>query len=204
MQLSNTTRCTTNVLLVGPLNMCGQGHFYYVPPSGGCIEAQDTSTCTFDYGLDALTYTAALPEFGFTVHFMQVLQLPVVSFNDLLLQQGVFLQAIQMALIYQGPISVVAGYCNSPPASGFCYVTRPSNLAPLSWAQVQASNSTYSRVAPTFDGLYDGVGALFVPAGTYTITFSDVQYQSQTMTNQIVQWGGSYALTPPTLTPLPP
>jgi hypothetical protein len=192
MELSNTALCNTNVLLVGPLNICGQGHFFYVSPDG---------TQFFDYGLDALTYTAALPEFGFTVHFFQVFQLPVVQFTDLLQQQGVFLEAVQMAVLTQGATSVVAGYC-SVGGGGLCFANPPSNWAPLSWAQVQASNSTYSRGAPTFDGLYDGVGALFLPAGTYTITFSDVQYQSQTF-NQTLQWGTSTSLTPPTLLPCP-
>jgi len=130
-----------------------------------------------------------------------VFQLPVVQFTDLLQQQGVFLEAVQMAVLTQGATSVVAGYC-SVGGGGLCFANPPSNWAPLSWAQVQASNSTYSRGAPTFDGLYDGVGALFLPAGTYTITFSDVQYQSQTF-NQTVQWGTSTSLTPPTLLPCP-
>jgi hypothetical protein len=114
-----------------------------------------------------------------------------VTFTDLLLQQGVFLQVIQMASIMQGPLSQVAGWTDP----GF-------EEAPLSWAQIQATNSTFTRSAPTFDGLYEGVGALFLPQGTYSITFSDVQYQSQTgtqqpiLTNFAVQWGGSYSLTP--------
>jgi len=184
MELSNTTLCNTDVFLRGPLNICGQGHFFYISPAGNPF---------FDYGLDALNYSAALPEFGFTVHFLQVLPPPYVAFNDLLLQQGVYLEAVQMALIMQG--AVVTGYCNSPPA-GFCFGTQPhTNVVPLSWAEVLASNSTYSRGAPTFDGLYDGVGGLFVPGGTYNVTFSDVQYQSQTVINYVVGWGGSYSLT---------
>ncbi len=184
MQLSNATECTTDVLLVGSLNVCGQGHFFYVAPDG---------TQSFDYGLDVGNYTAALPEFGFLTHFLQVLTLPGIQFTDLLLQRGVFLQAIQMASIMQGPFTVVAGFCGLPSCVGI----QLSGVAPLSWAQVQASNSTYSQSVPTFDGLYDGVGALFLPAGTYNMTFSDVQYQSQTFPNFFVGWGGSYSLTPP-------
>ncbi len=160
--------------------MIGQGHFFYVDPTG---------TRYFDYGLDVGTYTGNMPEFGFTVHYLQVAGLPTVTFSDLFLQQGVFLKVYQMARIMQGPydFSRVAGYTDPP-----------LDTAPLSWAQVQASNSTYSRSISTFDGLFEGVGALQLPAGTYTITFSDVQYQSQTVLNFQVQWGGVYSLTPTT------
>jgi len=216
MELSNHTLCTTNVNLVGQLNICGQGHFYYISPTGGCIEplallTQPSPPCTPDYGLNAGTYTPNLsyiqgennpqPEFGFTVHFYQVLQLPVVTFNDLFLQQGVFLEAIQMAEVTQGATAAVAGYCNSPRGAGFCYYYPSSEDAPLSWAQVQASNSTFSRSVSTFDGLYDGVGALFLPAGTYLLTFCDVQYQSPTPVSETLGWGNSLALTPPILVP---
>lgn len=156
--------------------LCGQGHFFYVAPTGARY---------FDYGLDVGNYTAALPEFGFNVHFLQVLSLPTVSFNDLLLQAGVFLKAIQMATIMQGPKSAVQGWIDS------------IDVVSLSWAQVQASNGTYSHSTPTFDGNYDGVDALFLPAGTYNVTFTDMQYQSQTVTNFPVGWGGSYSLQPP-------
>jgi hypothetical protein len=188
MELSNATECTTtefnDTTLAQQLNLCGQGHFFYVAPDG---------IRYFDYGLDVGTYTAALPLFGFLYQFLQVLGLPVVQFSDLFLQQGVFLQVIQMASIMQGPNSVVQGFCG-----GICLPNPPSDVAPLSWAQVQASNSTYSQAAPTFDGLYDGVGALFLPMGTYNVTFADVQYQSQTVCNFPVQWGSSYSLLPPT------
>jgi hypothetical protein len=177
MRLSNATECQTNVFLVGLLLLCGQGHFYYIGPDG---------TRYLDYGLDSGNYTAALPEFGFVVHFLQVLALPKLQFGDLFLQNGVFLKAIQMAIIMQGPASVVAGW-----------TLFPTDVAPLSWAQVRANNSTYSRVVPTFDGHYDVVGALQLPAGTYNVTFTDVQYQSQTVYNFPVGWGSSYSLTPP-------
>jgi hypothetical protein len=188
MELSNATECTTTEFmgtsLAQGLNLCGQGHFFYVAPDG---------TRSFDYGLDVGTYTAALPVFGFSYDFLQVLALPVVQFTDLFLEQGVFLQVIQMASIMQGPNSVVQGFCG-----GICLANPPSDVAPLSWAQVQASNSTYSQAAPTFDGLYDGVGALFLPMGTYNVTFTDVQYQSQTIYDVPVQWGSSYSILPPT------
>jgi hypothetical protein len=174
-KMGKTTVCQTNVYLKGPVPLCGQGHFYYVGPDG---------TRYFDYGLDVGTYTAQVPEFGFAAHFLQVLSPPVIQFTDLLLQFGVVLQAIQMATLTQGATGVVAGYTDFP-----------TDVAPLTWAQVQATNSTYSRSTPTLDGNYTGVDALFVPGGVYNVTFSDVQYQSQT-TTVTLQWGGSYALTP--------
>ena len=192
MELSNATECTTKDNDEPPrtLDLCGQGHFFYVAPDG---------TRSFDYGLDVGSYTAALnqpqSQFGFLIHFLQVLNfttLPVVKFTDLFLEQGVSIQVIQMASIMQGPSSVVQGFCN-----GSCLPNPPSEAVPLSWAHVQASNSTYSQSAPTFDGMYDGVGALFLPMGTYNVTFTDVQYQSQTVNNFPVQWGSSYSLLPP-------
>ena len=179
MELSNTTLCNTYVQLRGLLDICGQGHFFYVSPAG---------TLFFDYGLDALNYSVVLPEFGFNYHFLQILSTPYVAFNDLLLQQGVVLQAVEMGEVTQQ--GSVVGYCNSP-IFGICLANPPSNIAPLSWVQVQASNSTYTGTTATFDGLYDGVGALFLPAGTYTITFTDPQYQSQTVVNVLVSWGGA-------------
>jgi hypothetical protein len=171
--------CETNVTLSGSRNICGQGHFFYVAPDG---------SRNFDYGLDVGNYTAVLPEFGFTAHFMQVSTPPSISFTDLLQQNGVVFQATQMALVMQGTISAVQGWTFGV----------PSQVAPLSWAEVYASNSTYSRAISTADGNYDGVGALFLPGGTYNVTFSDIQYQSQTVYNYQVGWGGSYNLTPPT------
>jgi hypothetical protein len=175
MDLGNTTLCQTKVYLKGLVPLCGQGHFYYVGPDG---------TRYFDYGLDVGSYTAQVPEFGFTTHFLQVLTPPVIQFTDLLLQSGVVLQAIQMARVTQGVTGVVLGYTDFP-----------TDVAPLTWAQVQATNSTYTRSTPTLDGNYDGVDGLFVPGGVYNVTFTDVQYQSQT-TTVTLQWGGSYALTP--------
>jgi hypothetical protein len=179
MQLSNTTKCQTNVTLSGrnPMNLCGQGHFFYVDPTG---------TRHFDYGLDVGNYTAALPEFGFTVHYLQVLALPAANFDDLFLQVGVFLKAIQMGSIFVTN-SAVQGWTFG--------VLNPT--APLSWAQVQAINSTYSRTISTSDGNYGGVGALFLPGGLYNVTFTDLQYQSQTVSGFSVGWGNSYSLPPP-------
>ena len=175
MELGNTTLCKTDVYLRGSIPLCGQGHFYYVGPDG---------TRYLDYGQDVGTYTTQVPEFGFTTHFLQVLASPVIQFTDLLLQIGVVLQAIQMARVTQGAGAVVAGHTDVP-----------FDVAPLTWTQVQALNSTYSRSTPTLDGNYTGVDALFVPGGVYNVTFSDVQYQAQT-TTVTLQWGGSYALTP--------
>jgi hypothetical protein len=193
MQLNNTEQCYTNVTLAGSLtdqllqvtfgrmNLCGQGHFFYVAPDG---------TRYFDYGLDVGNYTAALPEFGFTVHYLQVLTPPTVSFDDLFLQTGVLLQAIQMAEIY-APIFTLQGF-----------VDPSGDVAPLSWAQVQATNSTYSSSISTGDGGFSGVSAFFLPGGIYTITITDTnQYQPQTIVSFQADWGNSYALSPIYLCP---
>ena len=181
MQLSNVTECQTNVLLRGTQPICGQGHFFYVDPAGAR---------NFDFGMGIGNYTAQVPEFGFNFHFLQAFTPPTVSFTDLFLQSGVVFSMFQMAIITQGAASLVQGFCG-----GTCLANPPSQISPLSWAQVQASNSTYSRSISTSDGSYDGVGALFVPGGTYTVTFSDIQYQSQAY-NVTVGWGSSQSLTP--------
>jgi hypothetical protein len=187
MQLS-TTLCMTNEFAgAGPLqNICGQGHFFYVDPSG---------TRYFDFGMGVGNYTMEVPEFGFNYHFLQVSAPPTASFTDLFQQVGVVFSMIQMAIITQGSTSLVQGFC-SVNGGGICLLDEPSNVAPLSWAQVQAVNSTYSTSTSTADGTFDGVDALFVPAGTYNITFSDVQYQSETYVNYQVGWGSPYSLTP--------
>jgi hypothetical protein len=186
MQLGDTASCETVVLLRGPLPLCGQGHFYYVGTDG---------IRYFDYGLDVGNYTEQVPEFGFTAHFLQTSSSAAVQFKDLFLQAGVVVNAIEMGLIMQGPGSTVSGYNEQPP----CLVQLC--VVPLSWAQVTATNSSYSRFVPTVDGTYDGVDALFLPEGTYNVTFSDLQYQSQTFTNYRVGWGSSNSLTPPFLCP---
>ncbi len=182
MELSNSGICNTNVLLVGKMKICGQGHFFYVAPDG---------TQYSDYGLDLGTYTSKVPEFGFTAHFMQPSTPVPVKFADLLLQTGIVVKALRMALIMQGSGSFVLGYNDHLPCPvQLCVV-------PLSWAQVTAGNYTYSRRVPTVDGTYDGVDALFLPAGIYNITFSDLQYQSQTLVNFPVGWGNPYSVLPP-------
>jgi hypothetical protein len=170
----------------GTQNICGQGHFFYVDPSG---------TRYFDFGMGAGSYSMQVPEFGFTARFLQVSTPPTVSFTDLFLQFGVVFSMIQMAIIMQGSTSLVQGFCSAN-GGGICLNNRPSNVAPLSWGQVQAVNSTYSTSTSTADGTFDGVDALFVPSGTYNVTFSDVQYQSQTYVNYQVGWGTPYSLIP--------
>ena len=182
MQLSNLTECRTNVFLSGNMSLCGQGHFFYVDPTG---------TRYFDYGLDIGNYTAALPEFGFLAHYFQVLALPAANFNDLFLAVGVFLKVIQMGRLY---------VTNSGVQGWTFGVVNPTS--PLSWAQVQALNSTYSRSISTADGNYGGVGTLFLPGGIYNVTFSDQQYQSQIIVGFQVGWGSSYSVATPPLCPI--
>jgi hypothetical protein len=191
MELSNLAECSTDVMLEGQMDLCGQGHFFYVAPDG---------TRYADYGLDVGNYTASLssgcgespsycpPEFGFLVHYLQVLTPPSVSFEDLFLQAGVFLQSIQMAIVY-APIFSIQGFIDS---SG----------APLSWAQVKATNTTYFNSVSTSDGGFNGVSALFLPAGTYNITITDQQYQPQTIILP-VNWGNTYAVQSIYLLPCP-
>lgn len=163
-------------MLLNNYTMLGQGHFFYVAPDG---------TRNFDYGLDVGNYTAQLPEFGFTAHFLQVLAPPSVQFTDLFLELGVFLKVYAMASMMQS--GLITGWNVYPQYT----------VAPLSWAQVQASNSSYFRSAPTFDGQYSGVGALQLPAGVYNVTFSSVLFQSMTKLNFQVLWNGNYSLSPP-------
>jgi hypothetical protein len=158
-------------------NICGQGHFFYVGTDG---------TLYYDYGLGVGTYTELVPEFGFTAHFLQVSASPVIQFTDLFLESGFVVQAIQMARVIESSPSLVQGWNDFP-----------FSVAPLSWAQVHATNATYYRSVPTLDGYYDGVNALFLPGGVYNVTFSDVQYQSQAVSIAL-GWGGSYPLSPPT------
>ena len=164
----------------------GQGHFFYVN-SGG--------TRYYDYGLNAniqlgTTYTSQLPEFGFRTHFMQINPSPSVTFTDLYLEKGTFINTMQMASIIQGtPLSAVQGYISG--------ISAPPFVIPLTWVTVQASNSSTYRYTSTVDGAYDGVEALFIPAGNYSITFSISFYYSQTVTSFFVGWGGVYSLLPP-------
>ena len=173
----------------------GQGHFFYVSPEGPHLScdpiAHTNGYC--DYGLDNGTYTAQVPEFGFDWHFMQPVPPSTITFNDLFLETGVVMEDILMAKIVS--ISVL-GQADLP-AFG---------LAPLTWVQVTASNSTFTRTIATLDGTYTGPGALFLPAGNYDFTFSQpAYYTTQPPSNQPlnlqVQWGmgypSGYTIDPP-------
>ena len=156
----------------------GQGHFFYVAPDG---------TLNFDYGLNNATYTAQVPEFGFVWHFMQPVPPSTVTFNDLFLQTDVVMEDIKMGRVISDPL--VTGWANLPAFF---------DIAPLSWVQVTASNSTFTRTVTTLDGHYGGPGALFLPAGTYDITFSQTAYYtSQTHSSLQVQWGDTAVVDPP-------
>ncbi|MGD0175617.1 MAG: carboxypeptidase-like regulatory domain-containing protein [Candidatus Bathyarchaeia archaeon] len=167
----------------------GQGHFFYVALDGGLH---------FDYGLDNATYTAqvagavavaAAPEFGFDYHFMQPFAPSTVIFRDLFLQTGVVMDDFEMARVISDPL--VTG--DSSSCSGCTF-----DIAPLSWVQVTASNSTFQRTVTTLDGHFVGPGALFLPAGTYSITYSQTAYYvSQTQLNFQIQWGSTYVTNPP-------
>jgi hypothetical protein len=169
--INSTKVVTAGVPSVKVGDLEGQGHFFYVALDG---------SLNFDYGLDNGTYTAQVPEFGFDWHFMQPVPPSTITFNDLLLETGVVMEDILMATI----VSVsVFGQADLP----------TFDIAPLTWVQVTASNSTFTRTATTLDGQYGGPGALFLPAGTYDITFSQpAYYTSQTHTNLVVQWGMGY------------
>jgi hypothetical protein len=186
-------------MVLNNFTLLGQGHFYYVGADG---------TRYFDYGLDVGNYTVQLaqlpdqpcqicvPGFGFKVRFMQVTTPnPAVSFPDLFLQKGVFLKVYAMGRIIQSP--QVVGWNDS------------NTVAPLSWAQISATGNvslagftTYSGFTSTLDGVDDGVDALQLPAGTYSITFSDVFYQSQTRRIFSVGWNSEQSVD--RLTPLCP
>jgi len=62
---------------------------------------------------------------------------------------------------------------------------------------VTATNPSYSRYAPTLDGKYDGVGALYLPEGVYNLTFSVNFYKDQTAPNYRVTWNDNYSILPP-------
>ncbi len=174
------TNVTCNPLLQCKSKFLGQGHFFYVSPDGARF---------FDYGLDTGNYTAQIPEFGFNFHFMQTAPPRPVSFTDLSQEQGFALNLLTMGMILVGgaPNALVRGW------------VRPDldTVVPLSWVQVQAINPTFSRLVPTLDGEYKGVGALFLPEGVYTITFSVAFFQSQNKTGVSVVWGGSQSVLPP-------
>jgi hypothetical protein len=174
----------------------GQGHFFYVSPH---ITA-DSSLCQnnrcFDYGLDVGVYSAQIPEFGFKEHLMQFTSSPVVDLPDLSLEQGVIFSVIIMAKVISGtgPYDLVNGLDASL-----------SEDIPLSWARVEAIDNSQQidRLVPTLDGRYIGEGALFLPAGNYTIIFSSPFYQSWTYPEPfVVQWSqGPLRLLPDPLCP---
>jgi hypothetical protein len=174
----------------------GQGHFFYVSPH----ITVDSSLCQnnrcFDYGLDVGLYTVEIPEFGFNEHLMQFVSSPVVNLSDLYLEQGVILSVIIMAKLISGtgPYDFVNGLDASLSVD-----------IPLSWARVEAIDDSQQidRLVPTLDGRYIGEGALFLPAGNYTIIFSSPFYQSWTYPEPfVVQWSqGPLRLLPDPLCP---
>jgi hypothetical protein len=164
------------------LPFVGQGHFFYVDPTG---------TTYFDYGLDVGSYAAHIPEFGFNVHFTAYTADPTVTFQDLFLQLSPFISMVTMAKVFENE--------NLPhPIAGWVAGSGGSDVMPLSWVHVEAVNGTFDRFVPTLDGVYDGPGALFLPAGVYNITFSVPFYKTSGVTvNFPVDWAGSYPLLPP-------
>jgi len=176
--MTNSTRAVTaGVASISAGKLEGQGHFFYVAPDG---------SLNFDYGLDNATYTAQVPEFGFVWHFMQPVSSSTIAFHDLSSQTGVIMADIQMARVLSDPL--VEGNADLPTL----------DVAPLTWVQVTGSNSTLQRSVTTLDGRYAGPGALFLPAGTYAITFSQTAYYtSQTRASLQVQWGATYVVDPP-------
>jgi len=159
----------------------GQGHFFYVDSTG---------QRHFDYGLDVGSYTAQIPEFGFNVHLTQ-LTASTTTFTDLFLESGVLISMITMAKVFENE--------NLPnPIAGWVAGSAGSEVMPLSWVRVDAFNGSFDRSVPTLDGVYDGPGALFLPAGLYNITFSVPFYKTSGVTvNFPVDWAGSYPLLPP-------
>jgi hypothetical protein len=146
--------------------------------------------------LDVGVYSPQIPEFGFDAHLMQFSNSPILSFDDLFLEQGVVFSVITMAKIISGsrPNDVVAGQDPDSTLS-----------VPLSWARVEAIDEPQGvdRFAPTLDGRYVGVGGLFLPAGNYTIIFSSPFYQSWTYQGVYeLDWSNVVSLFP--LPPLCP
>jgi hypothetical protein len=191
---------STKVIVAGgpptfPEELEGQGHFFYVRPDGTHFNCDYNTNCYFDYGLDNDTYNAQVPEFGFDWHFMQPVPPSTITFNDLFLETGVVIEDILMSTF----ISIsVFGQADLPTFT----------IAPLTWVQVTASNSTFTRTVTTLDGDYVGPGALFLPPGTYNITFSEPAYYTpQTVKLVVQQWGqgypSGYPIDPPNATLCP-
>jgi hypothetical protein len=149
----------------------GQGHFYYVQPDG---------TRQFDYGLDKGSYTIEIPEFGFNKHFMTMDPFAEMTFPDLAREADVFMDVVTMAAITQGVNGVVTGD------------THQAVLVPLSWVRVLADSDSYQRSVVTLDGLYDGLGALFLPAGTYNLNYTVRYFKPEGPLPISVDWNGNY------------
>jgi hypothetical protein len=178
--------------------LVGQGHFFYVSPH----IVSDSELCQqnrcFDYGIDVGVYFPQIPEFGFNTHLMQYSTSPQVTFDDLSRQQGTFLTVIFMGeIIWQRTDELVSAE-----------VPELNMHIPLSWARVEANSTTLNvdRFAPTLDGRYFGPGGLFLPAGSYTLTFSSPFYQSWTYPTVIpVGWNSVTPILPDPLSPnVPP
>jgi hypothetical protein len=166
--------------MMNKTSLTGQGHFFYVAPTG---------VRYFDYGIAFGNYTTDVPEFGFNRHFTQQQSSLPFYFPDFFLETQVLLPVVSMAKVYQGlPPDLV---------SGWIYGTTVNETIPLSWVHVTATNSSYKRYAPTLDGKYDGVGALYLPQGLYNITFSVVNYKDQTYRDYAVTWNANYSVLPP-------
>jgi hypothetical protein len=176
----------------------GQGHFFYVspdgnhdPPSCGSLPGNPNPSSWCDYGLDVGSYTTQIPEFGFNRHFTPLGSMLTI-FNDLFLEQGIFLNVFSMARISSSTALIMGWVVNPPPP-----------VIPLSWVTVQATNGTTTVSVPTLDGAYVGPGALNLPAGTYNITFSVPFYeppgtpQNPVVTNFPVYWNDDVVVLPP-------
>ena len=175
--MTNSTVPPTLLSTGRSANLDGLGHFFYVGTDG---------SRNFDYGLDNVTYTALVPEFGFNRHFTETVPPTVITFTDLFLEIGTVRSQLAMAIVTS---NFVTGWVSS--------TAPPFDIAPLSWVQVTASNGTIRRTVPTLDGSYGGVGALNLPQGKYNITFSVAFYNPQTVFSFFVQWDGSYMADPP-------
>ena len=165
----------------------GQGHFFYVAPNGARY---------YDYGLEGdpptgVTYFTQVPEFGFSVaHFISISPFTTIFFKDLFLELGSSATMVSMGKIIQGtPLAVVQGFC-----AGLC---SPPFVVPLTWVTVSAGNSSYSRSAVTVDGQFDGVEALYLPAGNYNLTFSVTWFIPQSQSSFNVGWNNVYSFLPP-------
>lgn len=167
----------------------GQGHFYYVSPDGARY---------FDYGLDIGNYTAEVPEFGFLSHLTPIPPTNAVGFNDLGLQVGFGVKLFTMDILYVSTCPLIGAIpINSIDSKTLCRTTSVLAPVPLSWVRVTASNASFSRSVPTLDGFYFGIGALFVPPGTYNVSFTVPFYRTQTTNVTLNDWGESQPVPVP-------